>query len=97
MIKYDELMKTLRKGQYDATAYLLCGDESYYIDLASQFIEQHVLDETAREMDQIVVYGKDLSGDDWGDIFAKAIGATHLRSKVGLSDVILDQMVIIYQ
>lgn len=35
---------------------------------------------------------KDLSGDGWGDIFAKAIGATHLRSKLGLRDVILDQM-----
>ena len=74
MVKYDELMKALRKGQYDATAYMLCGDEPYYIDLACQFIEQHVLDEAAREMDQIVVYGKDLPGDDISPVIGHARG-----------------------
>ena len=35
---------------------------------------------------------KDLSGDDWGDIFAGAIGGTHLKSPVGIADVIKDKM-----
>ena len=32
---------------------------------------------------------KDLSGDDWGDIFASALNATHLRSPVGIVDIAL--------
>ena len=74
MTKYDELMKALRKGQYDATAYMLCGEESYYIDMACQYIEQHVLDDAAREMDQMVVYGKDLPGDDISPVIGHARG-----------------------
>lgn len=34
----------------------------------------------------------DISGEDWGDIFAKAIEADHLNSPIGLADVILDGM-----
>lgn len=34
----------------------------------------------------------DINGEDWGDIFAKAIDADHLSSPVGLADVILDGM-----
>lgn len=34
----------------------------------------------------------DISGEDWGDIFAKAIEGTHLNSPIGLADVILDGM-----
>lgn len=30
----------------------------------------------------------DLSGDDWGDIFAEAIGGSHLASPVGIADVV---------
>ncbi len=74
MTKYDDLMKALRKGRYDATAYMLCGEEPYYIDLACQFIERNVLDEAARELDQIVVYGKDLPGDDISPVIGHARG-----------------------
>lgn len=35
---------------------------------------------------------KDLSGDDWGDIFASAIDGTHLKSPVGIADVIHNKM-----
>lgn len=34
----------------------------------------------------------DLSGNDWGDVFAEAIGAKHLHSPLGLSDVTLGKM-----
>lgn len=44
-----------------------------------------------------IVYEKytgreDLSGDDWGDIFADAIGGDHLSSPVGIADVVKDKM-----
>lgn len=34
----------------------------------------------------------DIDGEDWGDIFAKAIHGDHLNSPVGLADVVLDGM-----
>lgn len=34
----------------------------------------------------------DISGEDWGDIFAKAVGGDHLDKPVGLADVILEGM-----
>lgn len=35
---------------------------------------------------------KDITGEDWGDAFAKAIGGTHLDSPVGIADVVLGKM-----
>jgi len=34
----------------------------------------------------------DISGDDWGDIFAEAIGGTHFSSPVGIADVAQGKM-----
>lgn len=31
---------------------------------------------------------KDMTGDEWGDAFAYAIGGTHLRSPLGIADVV---------
>ncbi len=81
MTKYEDLMKQLRKEDY-APAYLLCGDEPYYIDLVSQYIEQNVLkDEGARMMDQVVIYGKDLQGDDIAPAIAQARGYAMMGGK----------------
>lgn len=35
---------------------------------------------------------KDFSGDDWGDVFAEAVGGIHLSSPVGIADVTLNGM-----
>lgn len=35
---------------------------------------------------------KDITGEDWGDAFAKAIGGVHLDSAVGIADVIMGKM-----
>ncbi len=35
---------------------------------------------------------KDISGSDWGDAFADAIGGKHLDSPVGIADVVLEKM-----
>jgi hypothetical protein len=47
------------------------------------------------EISKWIVYhfavGKsDISGEDWGDIFAKGVEGNHLSSPVGLADVIID-------
>ena len=43
MAKYEEVMLSLRQGKY-APVYMLCGEEPYYIDKVSDWIETHVLD-----------------------------------------------------
>ncbi len=40
--------------------YFLSGEEPYYIDLISDYIEDNALDEADREFNQNVVYGKDV-------------------------------------
>lgn len=39
--------------------YFLCGEEPYYIDQISDSIEKSVLDESEKEFNQTIVYGKD--------------------------------------
>lgn len=40
--------------------YFLSGEEAFYIDQISDYIENNVLDETDREFNQNIVYGKDV-------------------------------------
>lgn len=35
---------------------------------------------------------KELTGDDWGNVFAEAIGGEHLQSPVGIADVVFHKM-----
>ncbi len=72
-MKYEEVMIGLKQGKY-APAYMLCGKEPYYIDKVADFIEQNVLDEMAREFDQTIIYGKDLSGGDVSSVIGAARG-----------------------
>ncbi len=73
MAKYEEVMIGLKQGKY-APAYMLCGKEPYYIDLVANYIENNVLDEMAREFDQTIIYGKDLSGGDVSPVIGAARG-----------------------
>ena len=72
-MKYEEVMSGLKQGKY-APAYMLCGKESYYIDLVANYIENNVLDEIAREFDQTIIYGKDLSSGDVSPVIGAARG-----------------------
>ncbi|MBK1438926.1 DNA polymerase III subunit delta [Parapedobacter sp. ISTM3] len=47
------------KGGRLQPVYLLHGEEPYYIDLVSDYIEEHVLNEAQKGFDQTVLYGKD--------------------------------------
>lgn len=35
---------------------------------------------------------KDLTGDDWGNVFSEAIGGEHLQSPIGIADVVYNKM-----
>ena len=72
-MKYEEVIIGLKQGKY-APAYMLCGKESYYIDLVANYIENNVLDEMAREFDQTVIYGKDLASGDVSAVIGAARG-----------------------
>lgn len=82
--KFDEIMRTLRAGQY-APIYIACGEEPYYVDQLYQFISANVLDEMAREFDQQVIYGRDLPGAD----ISTVIGAARGYSMMGGRKVII--------
>ncbi len=56
---YDQVLSDLKNKQYKPI-YLLQGDESYYIDLISDYIQNNVLDEMEREFNLTVMYGKDV-------------------------------------
>ncbi len=70
---FDQLITQLKQGSY-APAYLLAGDEPYYIDQAADYFENNILDEAARAFDLTVVYGKDLASADITPAVAAARG-----------------------
>lgn len=56
--KIDELLQGLKKKQY-APVYLLMGEEPFFIDQISKYIEENVIDEANRDFNQAILYGKD--------------------------------------
>ena len=63
MKEAQSILKNLKSGQF-APIYFLHGEESYYIDLISNYIEKHALDEAAKGFNQVVVYGRDARCSD---------------------------------
>ena len=56
---YEQILTDLRKKAY-SPVYFLMGEEPYYIDVLSDFIQNNVLAETEKEFDQTILYGKDV-------------------------------------
>lgn len=56
---YEALIKDLKSGKHKPI-YFLHGDEPYYIDLISSYIEKNLLEDSAKAFNQIVFYGKDV-------------------------------------
>ena len=54
-----QLIADLKGGKY-SPVYLLMGEEDYYIDTVSDWMEEHIVDPTLRDFDQTVVYGRDV-------------------------------------
>lgn len=53
-----QILKDLKNKVYHPV-YFLTGEETYYIDLISDYIEKNVLDVTEKDFNQTVLYGKD--------------------------------------
>lgn len=57
-MSYPELIKDLKNRKFKPV-YLLHGEEPYYIDKISEYVEKHILSEGERGFNQSVFYGKD--------------------------------------
>jgi DNA polymerase III subunit delta len=55
---HEQILRNLQNKQF-APIYLLMGEEPYYIDILSDYFQYQVLDESQREFDMTVMYGKD--------------------------------------
>ena len=55
---YQNIISDLKNKVYHPV-YFLTGDEPYYIDMISNYIEKNVLDITEKDFNQSVLYGKD--------------------------------------
>ena len=54
------IVGNIKKGII-APIYFLMGEEPYFIDIVSDYIEDHVLQEDQKGFDQIVLYGQDVT------------------------------------
>jgi DNA polymerase-3 subunit delta len=59
----NQLITDIKEGKI-APIYFLMGDEAYYIDAISDYIESNVLAEEEKGFNQMVLYGKDVSVTD---------------------------------
>ncbi|PVX56531.1 DNA polymerase III subunit delta [Hallella colorans] len=64
---FDAIMRELKAGHF-LPVYVLMGDESYYIDQISDYIQNHVLKPDQQAFDQIVVYGLDTNASQLTDL-----------------------------
>ena len=52
------------KNKILSPIYLLMGEEAYYIDKISDFIQEHVLAEEEKGFNQMMLYGRDVTIED---------------------------------
>ena len=57
-VTFEEIMSDLKKRIFKPV-YFLAGDEPYYIDLITDFIQEKVLAEAEKSFNQVVLYGED--------------------------------------
>jgi len=63
MNRIEQIVDDIRSGQ-PKPIYFLMGEEAYYIDKISDFIENNVLQEEEKGFNQMILYGRDVSIDD---------------------------------
>jgi DNA polymerase-3 subunit delta len=59
----NQLISDIKRGEI-SPIYFLMGEETYYIDVISDYIESYVLEEEEKGFNQMVLYGKDVSVQD---------------------------------
>ena len=64
---FDAIMRDLKSGAF-SPLYLLMGEESYYIDQISDYIQAHALTPEQQAFDQTVVFGVDVNAAQIADL-----------------------------
>lgn len=64
---YDSIMRDLKAGNV-SPLYVLMGDESYYIDKISDYIQKNILPADQQAFDQTVVFGADVNAAQIADL-----------------------------
>ena len=59
-MSFEEILTDLKNKIYKPV-YFLHGEEEYFIDILSDYIAKNVLEETDREFNQNIIYGKDVN------------------------------------
>lgn len=57
-MEFNQIIKDLKAKKFQPV-YFLCGEEEYFIDKISDYIEEHILDDNEKEFNQTVLYGLD--------------------------------------
>ncbi|NNC45504.1 MAG: DNA polymerase III subunit delta [Winogradskyella sp.] len=63
MEDFKRIVDEIKQGRLKPI-YFLMGEEPYYIDKISEYIEDNVLDESEKGFNQMVLYGRDVTIDD---------------------------------
>lgn len=58
-VTFEQIMSDLKNKSY-SPIYFLMGEESYFIDEISDYIEDHVLTKEEKDFNQIVMFGRDV-------------------------------------
>ncbi|MBM6992391.1 MAG: DNA polymerase III subunit delta [Prevotella sp.] len=66
-LTFEAIMRDLKTGRF-APIYILMGEESYYIDKISDYIQNHVLSPDQQAFDQTVVFGADVNAAQVADL-----------------------------
>lgn len=74
------ILLDMKQGRW-APVYVLHGEESYYIDKISDYVEHNALDDAARAFDQTILYGRDLQGADIAPAISLARGFAMMGGK----------------
>jgi DNA polymerase-3 subunit delta len=64
---FDAIMRDLKDGIY-SPIYILMGEESYYIDQISDYIQNHSMSLDQQAFDQTVVFGADVNAAQVADL-----------------------------
>ena len=59
-VTYEEIISDLKKRIFKPV-YFLAGEEPYYIDLITDYIEQNVLPDAEKSFNQLILYGEETS------------------------------------
>ena len=58
-VQPDIVLQDLKAKKY-APIYFLQGDESFYIDVITEYIEKNILSDADKAFNQVVAYGQDI-------------------------------------